>query len=254
MSWGIWLNLLLCFFNLIPIPPLDGSHLLYHVAAPGLGARYRELGQFGYLPLMVLLSFLQPVHELLPGARLTGAAELLFSLIAGVRHRRHVEHLRRMTPPAAPTTALGAEPAFVVQLDAFSGPLDLLLHLLREEQIDIADIPIARIADQFLQRDPRAGAQPGGRLPGDGGPAGAAQGADAAAAPRGRGRVGGSAARAGAAAARVPADPGGRRLAGAGRRAAGRPALPRLPAAAARAAAAAARRSTCWSCSRRWRG
>lgn len=47
-------------------------------------------------------------------------------------------------------TALGGEPAFVVQLDAFSGPLDLLLHLLREEQIDIADIPIARIADQFL--------------------------------------------------------------------------------------------------------
>ncbi len=56
-----------------------------------------------------------------------------------------------MTHPDAPTTALGAEPAFVVQLDAFNGPLDLLLHLLREEQIDIADIPIARIADQFLQ-------------------------------------------------------------------------------------------------------
>jgi segregation and condensation protein A len=55
-----------------------------------------------------------------------------------------------MTSPVAPTTALGAEPAFVVRLDAFSGPLDLLLHLLREEQIDIADIPIARIADQFL--------------------------------------------------------------------------------------------------------
>lgn len=57
-----------------------------------------------------------------------------------------------MTAPAeAPTTALGAGPAFVVRLDAFSGPLDLLLHLLREEQIEIADIPIARIADQFLQ-------------------------------------------------------------------------------------------------------
>jgi segregation and condensation protein A len=56
-----------------------------------------------------------------------------------------------MTGPTAPTTALGAEPAFVVQLEAFNGPLDLLLHLLREEQIDIADIPVARIADQFLQ-------------------------------------------------------------------------------------------------------
>jgi segregation and condensation protein A len=39
---------------------------------------------------------------------------------------------------------------FVVELESFSGPLDLLLHLLREEQIDIADIPIARVADQFL--------------------------------------------------------------------------------------------------------
>jgi segregation and condensation protein A len=51
----------------------------------------------------------------------------------------------------APTTALGAGPGFVVELEAFSGPLDLLLHLLREEQIEIADISIARIADQFLQ-------------------------------------------------------------------------------------------------------
>jgi segregation and condensation protein A len=46
---------------------------------------------------------------------------------------------------------LSSSPAFVVELDAFSGPLDLLLHLLREEQLEISDIPIARIADQFLQ-------------------------------------------------------------------------------------------------------
>lgn len=40
---------------------------------------------------------------------------------------------------------------FVVELDTFSGPLDLLLHLIREQEIDIADIPIARVADQFLE-------------------------------------------------------------------------------------------------------
>jgi segregation and condensation protein A len=51
---------------------------------------------------------------------------------------------------APPSLALGTEPGFVVQLDAFAGPLDLLLHLLREEQLEIADIPIARICDQFL--------------------------------------------------------------------------------------------------------
>jgi segregation and condensation protein A len=54
-------------------------------------------------------------------------------------------------PAEAPTAALGAGAGFVVELEAFSGPLDLLLHLLREEQIEIANIPIARVADQFLQ-------------------------------------------------------------------------------------------------------
>ncbi|MBA3466132.1 MAG: segregation/condensation protein A, partial [Gemmatimonadaceae bacterium] len=41
---------------------------------------------------------------------------------------------------------------FVVELAEFSGPLDLLLSLIRDEQIDIYDIPIARIAEQFLAR------------------------------------------------------------------------------------------------------
>jgi segregation and condensation protein A len=43
-------------------------------------------------------------------------------------------------------------PAFVVELSQFSGPLDLLLSLIRDEQLDIYDIPIARIAEQFLAR------------------------------------------------------------------------------------------------------
>ncbi|MBC7791144.1 MAG: segregation/condensation protein A [Anaerolineae bacterium] len=41
---------------------------------------------------------------------------------------------------------------FVVDLDQFNGPLDLLLILIREEEVEIADIPIARIAEQFLER------------------------------------------------------------------------------------------------------
>ncbi len=40
--------------------------------------------------------------------------------------------------------------AFVVELDRFHGPLDLLLHLIREQDIDIFDIPIAKITAQFL--------------------------------------------------------------------------------------------------------
>jgi hypothetical protein len=55
-----------------------------------------------------------------------------------------------MTLPEAPSFGISSDSAFVVELDSFTGPLDLLLHLLREEQIDISDIPVARIAEQFL--------------------------------------------------------------------------------------------------------
>lgn len=56
-TWGIWLNLTLGVFNLIPIPPLDGSHLLYHALPPKLGLQYRSLDRFGFLPLLALLIF-----------------------------------------------------------------------------------------------------------------------------------------------------------------------------------------------------
>jgi len=38
-----------------------------------------------------------------------------------------------------------------VNLDIFAGPLDLLLYLVRREEVDIYDIPIARITDQYVQ-------------------------------------------------------------------------------------------------------
>ena len=65
MVHGIWINLILCFFNLIPIPPLDGSHLLYHALPPGAGSWYRGLQRFGYLPLFVLLFLFRPVVSVL---------------------------------------------------------------------------------------------------------------------------------------------------------------------------------------------
>jgi segregation and condensation protein A len=42
------------------------------------------------------------------------------------------------------------EEGFVVELERFQGPLDLLLHLIRQQDIDIFDIPIAQITQQFL--------------------------------------------------------------------------------------------------------
>lgn len=40
---------------------------------------------------------------------------------------------------------------FLVEIDRFQGPLDLLLHLIRSQDIDVFDIPVARITDQFLK-------------------------------------------------------------------------------------------------------
>jgi segregation and condensation protein A len=39
---------------------------------------------------------------------------------------------------------------YTIQLDSFEGPLDLLLHLIHRAEVDIQDIPIAQITDQYL--------------------------------------------------------------------------------------------------------
>src|ERR1700756_871469 len=38
---------------------------------------------------------------------------------------------------------------YQVVLDTFRGPLDLLLYLVKRDEVDILDIPIARVAEQF---------------------------------------------------------------------------------------------------------
>ena len=43
-----------------------------------------------------------------------------------------------------------ATPAYTVRLSAFEGPLDLLLHLVRSNELDIYHLPIAQITDQYV--------------------------------------------------------------------------------------------------------
>lgn len=40
---------------------------------------------------------------------------------------------------------------YIVRLDAFEGPLDLLLHLIRRAEVDVVDIPIATMTDQYIE-------------------------------------------------------------------------------------------------------
>ena len=40
--------------------------------------------------------------------------------------------------------------AYRIELDSFQGPLDLLLHLIRKNELDISDIPIAQVTAQYL--------------------------------------------------------------------------------------------------------
>ena len=57
-AWfGLFINLILAVFNLIPLPPLDGSHVAYHMLPPTLAARYRAMGRYGILILMGLVFF-----------------------------------------------------------------------------------------------------------------------------------------------------------------------------------------------------
>jgi segregation and condensation protein A len=41
--------------------------------------------------------------------------------------------------------------SYRVKLEVFEGPLDLLLHLIKKEEVDVYDIPVARITDQYLR-------------------------------------------------------------------------------------------------------
>lgn len=53
---AIEVSLLLCFFNLIPVPPLDGSHILLHVSGMSFET-YFKLARYGFIIIIVLLQF-----------------------------------------------------------------------------------------------------------------------------------------------------------------------------------------------------
>jgi len=73
------------------------------------------------------------------GANLTRQAEMPFAVVQG-RPYTELPHDLYIPPDA-----------LEVFLDAFEGPLDLLLYLIRRQNLDILDIPIAEITQQYIE-------------------------------------------------------------------------------------------------------
>lgn len=67
LSEFIWINLILAFFNLIPVPPLDGSKILFAVLPVELVHILRPIEQYGFIILMMVVFFFPTVINVLVG-------------------------------------------------------------------------------------------------------------------------------------------------------------------------------------------
>ena len=97
----------------------------------------------------------EPAGDDVPGADATAAANT-----AATANTASAAQPATAEPAAAPLNVAGARPEISVDrggdelrlvLGEFAGPLDLLLYLIRQEQVDIYDIPVARITDEYLR-------------------------------------------------------------------------------------------------------
>jgi len=79
---GIFINLILAAFNLMPIPPLDGSHVFKYLLPPSWAIAYQRLASVGLLLLFAVLSFGRPLVNfwLAPAYFLQAFADRLYDV------------------------------------------------------------------------------------------------------------------------------------------------------------------------------
>jgi Zn-dependent protease len=61
LIYGILFNCVLVFFNLLPIPPLDGSHVVKYLLPPSWAMRYQQIGGAGLLIVFLFASMASPI-------------------------------------------------------------------------------------------------------------------------------------------------------------------------------------------------
>jgi Zn-dependent protease len=68
LAVGVFVNVLLAVFNLVPIPPLDGSRVVQYALSGEALRAYRQLDRFGLLLIVALVFFVRPVQAFLVDA------------------------------------------------------------------------------------------------------------------------------------------------------------------------------------------
>ncbi|HEY9428617.1 MAG TPA: site-2 protease family protein [Gemmatimonadaceae bacterium] len=57
MLYGVMINIILAIFNLVPIPPLDGSHVMKYLLPPAWALQYQRAGRYGLVIVFAVLLF-----------------------------------------------------------------------------------------------------------------------------------------------------------------------------------------------------
>ena len=83
LLWLILLNIGLGLFNLLPLPPLDGSHVLENILPPAAAQKYRDVGRYGPFILIGIVMLDNFAHTGIISRILIGPMFYLAHLFAG---------------------------------------------------------------------------------------------------------------------------------------------------------------------------